>query len=334
MTRQLYTLLLRLHPRAFRDRFGEEMLAIYDQSAQKLSVLGDGLVSLFRQRTLRGSEPALSRTATADGVPLFYSASPEVPRAGAFLPGTLVTFVAFGLICFTMGHRWRQMSLIVGSHHPSPSHLLGAHTDAQPVADLPAEIKVTPYPFHPPVSPYFQLILVLAALDADQDNVISAAEMESAPAALWKLDKDHDGKLSAEECGRMEASFDAVMRVRLRHTFMRIHPVLAALDANHDGEISADEIRNAAIALRTLDANGDGKLEERELRPDPAVLMASSIMLTLDRDGDGRISQAERNGPTAARIRDVLDRADQDGKGFIVEEDLVIAIRRSLGVGK
>jgi len=57
-------------------------------------------------------------------------------------------------------------------------------------------------------------------------------------------------------------------------------------------------------------------------------------MLTLDRDGDGRISQAERNGPTAARIRDVLDRADQDGKGFIVEEDLVIAIRRSLGVGK
>jgi Ca2+-binding EF-hand superfamily protein len=40
---------------------------------------------------------------------------------------------------------------------------------------------------------------ILSALDADQDGVISAQEIEAAPAALKKLDKDGDGKLSQEE---------------------------------------------------------------------------------------------------------------------------------------
>ena len=69
------------------------------------------------------------------------------------------------------------------------------------VAVLPAEVKVKPYPFEPPISAYFQLIRVLAALDADRDNVISATEIDAAPAVLRKLDTNHDGSLSAEECG-------------------------------------------------------------------------------------------------------------------------------------
>ena len=177
MTRLVYILLLRLHPRAFRQRFGDEMLGIFDQFPEKSSLLADGFVSFFRQWTLRRHEVAFSPTA-AD-VPLFYSAGPETPRAGAFMNGALITLVAFGLICFTMSHRWRQTNLIVGSHHPSPSHLLGAHTDAQPVADLPSEVKVQPYPFHPPISAYFRIMLVLGALDADQDNIISAAEIDA-----------------------------------------------------------------------------------------------------------------------------------------------------------
>ena len=225
MTRRLYILLLQLHPEPFRQRFGEEMLDIFDQSAQKSSLMIDGFVSLARQWTLRRRPIAFSPTTATDGVPLFYSAGPEVPRAGAFVPGAVITFIAFGLIWFTMSHRWRQTSLIVGSHHPSPSHLLGAHTDAQPVADLPAEVKVTPYPFHPPISPYFRFLLVLGALDVDQDNVISAAEIENAPAALWKLDRNHDGKLTAEECGLKpdenldpdHAQFGTVARHRDRH---------------------------------------------------------------------------------------------------------------------
>ncbi len=327
MTRRLYMFLLRMHPRAFRQRFGDEMLGIFDQSAEKSSLLADGFVSYFRQWTLRRHEVAFSPT-TAD-VPLFYSAETEVPRAGAFMPGALISLVAFGLICFTTSHQWRQMSLIVGSHHPSPSHILGAHTDALPVADLPAEVKMKPYPFHPPISAYFRFLLVLGALDADQDNVISAAEMENAPAALWTLDKNHDGKLTAEECGlKPDPNLDLG---RARLSFMRVHPVLAALDTNHDGEISASEIRNAAAALRTLDANGDGKLVENEVHPDGAVLMASGIMMSLDRNGDGQISQEERTGAVAMRFRSLLDRADRTSKGYVTEEDLLSEIRLSEG---
>jgi Ca2+-binding EF-hand superfamily protein len=322
MTRRLYILLIRLHPRPFRQRFGDEMLGIFDQSVHKSSMLADGFVSFFRQWTLRRHEVAFSPTA-ADGLPLFYSAAPEVPRPGAFVPGALITLLAFGFISFVLSHRWRQMNLIVGSHHPSPSHILAARTDAKPVEDLPAEVKMPPYPYHPSISAYFRLILVLGALDADQDNVISAAEIENAPAALWRLDTNHDGRLSAEECGLKPDPNVDLGRARL--TFMRVHPVLAALDANHDGEISSDEIRNASAALRRLDANGDGKLVERELLPDRATAMAAGIMLMLDKNGDGRISQSERSGAHTAQLRQLLDRADRDGKGFVTEEDLMIA---------
>jgi hypothetical protein len=261
MTRRFYILLLRLHPAAFKQRFGDEMLDIFDQSPEKLSLLADGILSLFRQRALRRHQPALSTT----GSLLFYQGEPEIPRLTAFMPGVLIALVAFNAICFVMSHRWRQMNLIVGSHHPSPSHLLPARTDARPVEDLPAEVKMAPYPDRPPISPYFRMMPVLAALDVDQDNIISAAEIENAPAALWRLDTNHDGKLSAEECGFKPDPNVDVRRARL--TSMRIHPVLAALDTNHDGEISDREIQNAAAALKTLDANGDGKLTERELLP-------------------------------------------------------------------
>jgi Ca2+-binding EF-hand superfamily protein len=324
MTRRLYIVLLRLHPPAFRQRFGDEMLGIFDESPQKASLIADGFVSLFRQWTLRQHEVPISPTIRGYGVPLFYSAAPEVPRAGAMVPAAAITILGFVLFFVMMSYPWKQMSFIVGSHHPSPSHILGAHTDAQPVADLPAEVKLNPYPFHPPISPYFRFLLVLGALDADQDNVISAEEIENAPAALWKLDKNHDGKLTAEECGlKPNTSLDPMQLGRVRLEFMRIHPVLAALDTNHDGEISDSEIRNAAAALRTLDANGDGKLVENEVRPDRAVLMASNLMLDLDTNGDGKISPDERKGAIAARFRAILDRADREGKGYVTEDDLI-----------
>ena len=40
---------------------------------------------------------------------------------------------------------------------------------------------------------------ILAAIDADHDGTISAAELKNAVAALKPLDKDNDGQLSGEE---------------------------------------------------------------------------------------------------------------------------------------
>src|SRR5438270_9234365 len=40
---------------------------------------------------------------------------------------------------------------------------------------------------------------LVSALDADDDNVITAEEMAAAPTALKKLDKNGDGKLTEDE---------------------------------------------------------------------------------------------------------------------------------------
>ncbi|HLP76336.1 MAG TPA: hypothetical protein VK327_05395 [Candidatus Paceibacterota bacterium] len=45
----------------------------------------------------------------------------------------------------------------------------------------------------PPLPP------VMAVLDANHDGVIDAAEIDNAPAALRKLDKNGDGKLTQDE---------------------------------------------------------------------------------------------------------------------------------------
>jgi Ca2+-binding EF-hand superfamily protein len=331
MTRRFYISLLRLHPRRFRQRFGDEMLGIFDQCAEKGSLFADAILSLWRQwalRSWRRPVPAFSLSRTAEAVPVFYLGESEIPSTGALMRGALVSVVAFTAICWVMSHRWSQLNLLVGSHHPSRSHLLPVRTMAEPTTDLPSEVKVKPYPFEPPISAYFQLIRVLAALDADRDNVISSTEIDAAPVTLRTLDTNHDGKLSAEECGlHTNAMMDPRLQERMRLAFMRVHPVLAALDANHDGKISSSEIANAAAALRTLDANWDGKLTEAELLPDPAVLIASNIVMALDKNGDGRISSDERSGKLAERFRALLDRADRDKKGFVTEEDLLNEIR-------
>ena len=58
MSRGLYRFILRLHPLAFRRKFAEEMLWIFDEAAAAEGtwlLLRDGFVSLARQ-WLRGSE--------------------------------------------------------------------------------------------------------------------------------------------------------------------------------------------------------------------------------------------------------------------------------------
>ncbi|HVH70859.1 MAG TPA: hypothetical protein VNB49_07100 [Candidatus Dormibacteraeota bacterium] len=54
MKRSFYRYLLRLHPAAFRDRFADEMLWIFDETVEQpgLRVFADGCISLLRQWTL------------------------------------------------------------------------------------------------------------------------------------------------------------------------------------------------------------------------------------------------------------------------------------------
>lgn len=55
MSRLLYRLVIGLHPRAFRERFGDEMLCVFDESAAPsvAAYFVDGCSSLARQWLLR-----------------------------------------------------------------------------------------------------------------------------------------------------------------------------------------------------------------------------------------------------------------------------------------
>jgi hypothetical protein len=272
MIRWFYAGLLRMHPRQFRQRFAEEMLCIFDESAahgRTIPLCADALLSLWRQWMLRPEfwHPAeTARRPASDGVPVFYVGGSDTPRPTALIHGCVLSLVVFGAVCYILSHSnsHRQLFLMLGSHNHSFSHLLETHTVSAAATELDTQIKVKPEPGAYKPSPYFRMMPVLMALDADQDGIISAAEIANAATALLKLDKNGDNKLSAEECG-LGSPHPAGAAV----PFMRLHPVLAALDSNHDGEISAEEILNAPAALLTLDKNRDGQVSEGELLPPP-----------------------------------------------------------------
>jgi hypothetical protein len=283
---RLYSVLLCTYPSDFRRRYGREMAQVFGDRCRGvvetrgmrglmwfgMRTMADWLTSTVHERiasTLEISGPA---NQAFDGVPSFYTVGESGPRPGALLHGAVLSLAIFAALSFAISYsRTEYRRLLIGSHHPSRSHLLPARTSAAP-EDLTAEVKASPYPDEVRINPYFQLILVLGAVDADHDNIISADEIANAPAALKRLDKNRDGKLTAEECGlHLPAMIeeDAQFVIYARHQFMQIHPVLAALDADHDAAISLSEIKRAPAALKTLDKNGDGRLTIDELLPDP-----------------------------------------------------------------
>jgi Ca2+-binding EF-hand superfamily protein len=194
--------------------------------------------------------------------------------------------------------------------------------EAEPTSEIGVK-DPAPDPLYQLANFYFGIIRVLNVLDVDRDRIISTSEIVAAPKALARLDTDHDGKLSPEECGfsleeNQKAKLDPQFVQRARLEFMQFNPVLAALDADHDGEISAAEIGNSSAALKTLDKNRDGALSPVELIPDPLDIQTAMILSRLDKNRDGRISREERAEP----LRELLEHADRNGDGFTTANEL------------
>ncbi|MBL9192620.1 MAG: hypothetical protein JNJ82_09685 [Opitutaceae bacterium] len=121
---------------------------------------------------------------------------------------------------------------------------------------------------------------VIRVLDVDGDRELSAAELAQAATRLKTLDANQDGVLSAAELHPAppappagEAPRDGKGPRGPRGPGgpggPGQNPVMLALDANQDGTLSAAEIAGASASLAALDDNKDGKLTRDELRPLP-----------------------------------------------------------------
>jgi hypothetical protein len=121
MLRFLYCAALRAHPRYFRERFAEEMQAIFDQSAGPVvhaGLLADAVLSLLRQWTFRPEfweEPATA--ATDGGAMLFSSLRDSKPRAVALFYGAILSALVLNGVSLTIGYAWEH-PIFIEIHRP------------------------------------------------------------------------------------------------------------------------------------------------------------------------------------------------------------------------
>ena len=118
MLQKIYKGFLRLHPPYFRDRFGDEMLSIFDQAGTtfaKIRLIGDLALSLLRQWGFRPQfchEPVVADPVPAGGAPEFLVFDNFRPRTGALIDGAVLSAIVFAVVCFTMGYAWNHPVLI------------------------------------------------------------------------------------------------------------------------------------------------------------------------------------------------------------------------------
>jgi hypothetical protein len=126
-----------------------------------------------------------------------------------------------------------------------------------------------PQPFRGP--PGFAL---LEALDKDRDGKVSADELKSAAGSLKTLDRNSDGKLDAQEIGWPPPFGRRGGRGRGPGGFggpgaapVAFSTRIMNRDADHNGKVVADELpRSMRRIVQLADTNEDGAIDESEAK--------------------------------------------------------------------
>jgi len=277
MFRSFYSALVRMHPPAFRKRFGDEMLSIFDRTdaSRRPAALGDAALSVIRQWLFRPefheSEDSASRRLA--GAPMFLVLDDDPKLSPSrLIAGGALALLSFVAASFLISHGGNSATASIGS---GLSSLFGVHVFTNAAGQTGTEVRVADPPsLDLRIVRLFRSERVLVALDVNQDFVLSPLEIANAPAALAMLDRNGDGALDVSEClpqlAEGKLAPDAVR--------MRMDLVLSALDTDHDGLISASEIRRAPAALKALDYNGDGRLTPEEIFPQLKPLVSVEVV--------------------------------------------------------
>ncbi|MBS1816033.1 MAG: EF-hand domain-containing protein [Acidobacteria bacterium] len=169
-------------------------------------------------------------------------------------------------------------------------------------------------------------VKLLMSFDRDGDGMLTSDELpERMRGMLRRGDRNHDGKLTAEEIRAMAqrqslpAGRDA--KPGSASGFLRADFIINALDTNHDGVIEADEVAHASVSLRALDVNHDGTLsaEEIRVRPQTAQERVDHMLGEWDTDKDGKIAKAE----APDRMQERFDTLDLNHDGYLTNDELI-----------
>ena len=198
-----------------------------------------------------------------------------------------------------------------------------------------------------------------AALDADRDGVISAAEIRTASTALERLDVDADGRVGTEEMrpafgpggprgggpGRGGAELEtrggasAASADELTETLMafdrngdgrldraevpeRFQGLFDRADADKDGGLTREELKQSATASTQAEGGGGRRGREGGGFGRGRGGMADPLLRVLDTDHDGALSPSELAGASAA-----LATLDANGDGQLSSEEFRGAAR-------
>jgi len=171
-----------------------------------------------------------------------------------------------------------------------------------------------------------RLLERLRQLDKDGDGKVSAEEYQGR-IPFERLDRNGDGFLDEQDAPQDRGGRGQGGRGR------GLSPqALQRFDRDGDGKVTREEFPGGDERFDALDVNGDGVLTEADLQappqgppgdapgggadaPGPDALRA--VIDRDDEDGDGRVSKEEYRGP--AHLFDEMDRNDD---GFLDAQDL------------